>query len=206
MTNQQTADDLVEQTDPRCLLILVLDTSEALAGHGIAELNAALAVFRADLAIEMMALRRVEVALVTAGGEGGVRLVQPPVVAGRWEPPELTASGDAPLGEAIDRALALVFARVEAYRAHGIGHYRPWLVVVTAGGATDDPAPAAARAREAEARGALSFLSVAIERRGPWGLPPLTSRAPLRVTDGTIRQAFQWLAASQKRRLPDPLV
>ena len=63
----------------------------------------------------------------------------------------------------------------------------------------------AAPLREAEARALLSFFYIVVN--GPEdGSPALTTRVPVRVSDGALQQAFQWLAASQKRRLPDPLM
>src|SRR5438105_463065 len=55
--------------EPRCPCVLLLDVSRSMAGTKIAQLNEALGAYRAELAADTLAAQRVEVAIVTFGGQ-----------------------------------------------------------------------------------------------------------------------------------------
>ena len=52
--------------------------------------------------------------------------------------PQLEADGETPMGAAIERAIEMVSQRKKAYRANGIGYYRPWIFMISDGEPTDD--------------------------------------------------------------------
>jgi uncharacterized protein with von Willebrand factor type A (vWA) domain len=57
--------EFAENPEPRCPCVLLLDTSSSMRGAPIAALNEGLRAFREDLMQDALALRRVEVALIT---------------------------------------------------------------------------------------------------------------------------------------------
>lgn len=58
-----------DNPEPRCPVVLVLDTSGSMAGEPIRELNEGLRLFAAALSADRLAALRVEVALITFGGK-----------------------------------------------------------------------------------------------------------------------------------------
>ena len=59
--------EFINNPEPRCPCLLLLDTSGSMNGKPIAELNAGLRVFQEELNSDSMASQRVEVAIMTFG-------------------------------------------------------------------------------------------------------------------------------------------
>jgi uncharacterized protein YegL len=141
--------EFVDNPEPRCPVILLCDTSGSMAGEPIKALKEGLAAFQNDVYRDEIASLRVEVALVSFGP---VRLAQDFVTIDNFTPPQLTADGVTPMGEAIEYALDLLEKRKETYKTNGIQYYRPWVFLITDGAPTDSWQNAAYRVREAEAQ------------------------------------------------------
>jgi uncharacterized protein YegL len=114
--------EFVENPENRCPVILLLDTSGSMSGQPIQELNRGLAAFKEDVLRDSQASLSVEMAIVTFGP---VQLTQGFTTIDQFTPPKLEASGDTPMGEAIEYALDLLEARKTTYKDNGILYYRP---------------------------------------------------------------------------------
>jgi uncharacterized protein YegL len=203
--------EFAENPEPRCPVVLLLDTSGSMAGQPIAELNAGLREFEQALKGDRLASLRVEAAVITFGGVvrafdvsgGGQREVpfaadQAFVTADSFQPPTLTAEGDTPMGEAVRRALALLRERKEIYKQNGIDYFRPWILLITDGKPTDTGWEAAAEAARAEdARKGVSFYAVGVEGADLQTLARFSDqRPPLKLKGIAFRELFQWLSKS----------
>ena len=60
-------DEFTENPEPRCACLLLLDTSGSMGGAPIRELNAGLQALREELSHDSLAMKRVEIAVVTFG-------------------------------------------------------------------------------------------------------------------------------------------
>ncbi len=85
------------------------------------------------------------------------------VTADQFQPPALDADGGTPMGEAIQRALALLKERKEIYKQNGLDYFRPWVFVITDGKPTDKWEAAAEQMRQEEARKGVQFYGVGVE-------------------------------------------
>ena len=186
-------DDFASNPEPRCPCVLLLDVSGSMTGAPIAELNAGLAAFRAELAEDALATKRVEVAIVTFGP---ARIELPFTGASGFEPPTLRADGDTPMGSAILQAVELVRARKAEYRANGIAYYRPWLFLITDGAPTDAWEGAAAAVREGEAAKAFAFFAIGVQGANLDILRRISVREPLALQALRFRELFSWLSSS----------
>jgi uncharacterized protein YegL len=130
--------------DPRCACILVLDTSGSMHGEKINQLNQGLIAFRDALQSDSVAQSRVEIAIVTFGP---AQLTQDFASAGSFAPPTLSASGDTPLGAALQQSLDMLAMRKKLYKDNGTPYYRPWVFLITDGAPTDGDAWKAAATR-----------------------------------------------------------
>ena len=99
--------------------MLVLDTSGSMQGQPIDHLNQGLSAFEKQLKHNALAVRRVEVGVITFGA-GGVQQVQPFIQARHFVAPTLAADGVTPMGEAVTMALQALRTRKNEYRTMGL--------------------------------------------------------------------------------------
>lgn len=185
-----------ENPDPRCPCVLLLDVSGSMEGAAIAELNAGLSTYKDELAADSLAAKRVEVAVVTFGGE--VTTVNDFKPVGEFQPKPLEADGDTPMGEAILRAVELLHARKTAYKQNGVQFYRPWLFLITDGAPTDEWKAAAEKVKEGEAARAFAFFAVGTSGANFDVLRQISVREPLKLDGLRFRDLFVWLSNSQR--------
>lgn len=188
-------DSFADNPEPRCPCLLLLDTSGSMNGMPIAELNAGLVCFKDELATDSLAMKRVEVSVVSFGPVNVENTFQ---TAPNFFPPNLVANGDTPMGAAIKQGLELVRQRKEEYRTNGISFYRPWIFLITDGGPTDEWQSAAAMVREGEASKSFAFFAVGVAGANMDVLKQISVRDPLKLEGLKFRELFQWLSNSMK--------
>jgi uncharacterized protein YegL len=187
------ASEFVENPEPRCPCLLLLDTSGSMAGQAIAELNKGLESFVSELTQDSLASKRVEAAVVSFGP---VHVHGDFTTAGAFVAPQLQAGGATPLGEAITTGLDLIERRKDIYRSQGISYYRPWVFLITDGAPTDDWSAAARRIHEGEEKKNFSFFAVGVEGADMDVLAKVATRRPLRLRGLEFTSLFSWLSNS----------
>jgi len=191
--NSFVTDDFADNPEPRCPCILLLDVSGSMNGRPLDALNEGLREFQTQLSADSLAMKRVEVAMVTFGP---VKVEMPFTSASAFFPPTLDAQGDTPMGAAINQALNMLEDRKREYRANGISYYRPWVFLITDGGPTDEWKTAAAAVKEGEASKKFAFFAVGVEGAKMDTLAQISSRSPLPLKGLHFRELFSWLSSS----------
>ena len=127
--------DFASNPEQRTACVLLLDVSGSMSGQPIAELNAGLQAYKDSLVADALAAKRVEVAIVTFGGQ--VQTVCDFTTVESFQPPHLVAGGDTPMGAAIQQGIEMLTRRKADYKTAGVPYTRPWLFLITDGGPTD---------------------------------------------------------------------
>lgn len=182
-----------DNPEPRCPCLLLLDVSGSMNGQPITELNAGLTTFKDELAADSLALKRVEVGIVTFGP---VQTEQAFQTAESFFPPRLMSQGDTPMGGAIRHGIEMVRQRKDEYRANAIAYYRPWIFLITDGGPTDEWQTAAAAVREGEASKQFAFFAIGVKGANMDVLKQISVRDPLSLEGLRFRELFSWLSSS----------
>lgn len=189
------AAEFAENPEPRCPCLLLLDTSGSMEGNSIEELNQGLQAFRQELFNDSLALKRVEIAVVTFGP---VRVLQDFTTADMFRPSQMQASGDTPLGSAVSRGLELLRNRKQILRDNGIKLFRPWIFLITDGAPTDKWNHLPNIIRAGEESKSFSFFALGVKDADFNILQQISIREPMKLSGVRFKEFFLWLSASLK--------
>lgn len=195
------AQEFADNPDPRVPCVLLVDTSGSMEGLAIGELNAGIRQYRNELLTDNIAARRVELAIITFGGEVSVR--QEFTNAHDFTPPLLEARGTTPMAEAVKQGVLLIEQRKATYQRNGVSYYRPWIFLITDGEPTDPAADwqaACAAVRFGEDQKKFTFFAVGTGQANFARLAEISvGRPPLHMKGIAFRELFRWLSNSQTR-------
>ncbi len=188
--------DFATNSEPRCPVVLLLDTSGSMSGSPITELNKGLVTFKQCIEQDNLASLRVEIAIITFGP---VQMRQDFVTVDQWTPQQYQANDVTPMGEAINYALDILEDRKQTYKNGGIQYYRPWAFLITDGAPTDDWQTSAQRLKQAFNDKKIQFFAVGVQGADMGILKQITpdpSFPPVALNGLDFGSMFKWLSAS----------
>lgn len=191
--------DLVDNTEERCLVALVLDCSGSMSGAPIAMLNQGLIALEQELDSDPIASKRVRILVVAFGTPDADEIsVSDWKDVMDFDPPQLTAHGTTPTGLAVKTALAEIEKEKARLKAAGITYKRPLLYLMSDGAPTDDWQSAAKEAVSAAAANKVSVFPIAVGPVDTSILSQFSPRGALKLDGLKFKELFQWLSASVK--------
>jgi uncharacterized protein YegL len=124
-------DEAPSNHEQKCLCVLVLDVSGSMSGEAMQQLNEGLQLFQQDVQDDIVAAKRLEVAIVTFGSR--VECVQPPALMDDFIMPRLETQGTTRLVDGMRQAMQIIEERKGYYKRTGQQYYRPMMVLITDG-------------------------------------------------------------------------
>lgn len=150
------------------------------------------------LRADEVAAYSVEVGVITAGGSVSEALPFTTAHAIESFQP-LIASGNTPLGGAVEFALRRLNERKEEYKRNGVPYYQPWLVVISDGEPTDSWQQVAQEAKSQSANRKLISLMVGVKDADMDKLGQFSCKPALKLDGLKFSEFFEWLSASMSR-------
>jgi uncharacterized protein YegL len=207
--SREISNDLIDNPSPRCPCMCVLDTSGSMGGGvfgglfsssptPIDQLNEGFQHFLEALKEDEVAAYSVELGVITAGGS--VQEVLPFTTAVQINGViPFQATGQTPLGGAVELALKRLEERKAEYKRNGVPYYQPWLVVISDGEPTDNWQQAAQEAKAQSANRKLVSLMVGVQGADMNKLGQFSSKPALKLDGLKFSEFFEWLSASMSR-------
>jgi uncharacterized protein YegL len=187
--------------------VLVLDASGSMEEEStpgrtrIDELNAGIQILQRDLMADSTARTRIELCIVCVGGPAGdADLLMDWTDVPSFMPPPLSAGGMTPLGEGVRIALSQVEERKRYYKNNGYSYTRPWIIVVSDGEPTDNPADWQSACQSAldaiNSKKALIFPVGVDGDANLHVLSQLSDKPALGMNAVNFQEFFQWVSSS----------
>ncbi len=188
----------VPMLEPRCPLVLLLDTSDAMIGERIKHLNNGLLAFQQKVALDDNLLQSLDLAIATFNSYG--RAVQNFIPAHQFTPPKLTAGGETVMGKGIELALDEIENYQKNRKAQNIEYRKPWVFLIMGSQPTDDCHNTGQRIKQAVQTNQINCFVVGVQGADMTSLkqiaPPNTP--PLMLDGLKFRELFHWLADALK--------
>ena len=211
-------------TEPKCPVVLLIDTSESMAGEKINSLNSGVNLLINTLKNDEIAHKRVELSIVSFNSV--VDVIQDFAVVDDMPVVNLNASGFTLMGQAIITGIDLISTRKEIYKSGGIDYYRPWIWLITDGTPTDmgprdgkyyetyDDVTASGESinmpesffetwdnviksvHDGENNHNFAFFAVGVEGADMQTLSEISVRAPVKLNGVNFKDMFLWLSKS----------
>ena len=189
------SDDFANNPESRCPCMLLLDTSGSMGGAPIRQLNEGVQTLKEELVEDSLASKRVEIGMITFGP---VSLEADFQTVDNFNPPTLSANGDTPIGTAVTMGIDLINKRKQLYKENGVGYYKPWIILITDGGPTDNWSHAAQLIQDGERENKFAFFAIGVEGANMDVLSRLSTRTPIKLKGLMFREFFLWLSSSMK--------
>lgn len=192
---------LVDNTEQRTPLVLVLDASGSMTGKPIDELNRGIRLLEEELKKDVIASKRVRLLIIQLGGMDECRIVQDWCDAMDFTAPVLEASGTTPMGQSVNLALREIESEKQRFKEAGIPYTRPWLFLMSDGEPTDLWQDAARNCRNAEAEHKVAVFPIMVEGASAEVMGSFSNNGThaVKMLNGLkFRELFLWLSASMQ--------
>ncbi|NET58509.1 MAG: VWA domain-containing protein [Symploca sp. SIO2E6] len=183
---------------PRCPVVLLLDTSTAMSGERIQHLNGGIVAFKQKVEQYPNLLQSLDLAIATFNSYR--RTVQDFVPMNQFVPPQLMAEGTTEMGKGIESALQQVESYQNTYNNNHNQYHKPWLLLIMGSPPTDNWQQAAQLVRNAVETNQINFFVIGVQGADMTSLREISppGRTPIMLDGLKFRELFHWLADALK--------
>lgn len=192
---------LVDNSEQRTPLVLVLDRSGSMFGEPIQALNDGLKLLEKELKSDVIAAKRVRLLIIEYGGYDKCEVVGDWCDAMDFTAPVLEANGTTPMGQAVISALDEIEAEKERFKQAGVAYTRPWMFLMSDGEPTDNWQDAANLCCQAEANHKVAVFPIMVEGASAKVMGAFSNRGVngVKLLKGLqFNELFLWLSASMQ--------
>lgn len=193
--------EFAENPDPRLPMVLVLDCSDSMTDVRPGEerspleaLNGGLDRLVTALHSDPLARKRAEVSFIAYGTEAAEPT--PFTTVDDLILPELQGMGVTSSGAALTKALDSIEARKQEYKTGGVQYFKPLILWVSDGLATDDTSEVTRRIAEGAEKNKLTLFPVAVEGADTNAMQATAGKTALKLQGVKFEELFLWLSAS----------
>ncbi len=188
--------DLINNPAPRLPLCLCVDTSYTmLLNSRIKQVNDGIRKFIKDIHDDFYAVDMVELCIISFGGHQA-HIQQEFSTVNSIQYSDLKADGQTPIGSAVMLALDTIEKRKALYDAHGITAYKPWIIIISDGAATDDFSQASKRLLALQRSNKIKVTCVGIGDENNDLANFEMNKKVSQLKDFQLGRVFSWLSKS----------
>lgn len=198
-------EDLVSNAATRLPVCICVDASYSMRfQRRMQQANAGIRRFIKEISDDDYAADSVELSIVSFGGNEA-RVEQKFQLASKITYQDIEPNGNTPLGAAVQIALDLIESRLKQYENHGITRYKPWLIIIGDGAASDDIRKAVSRIIDLQKERRIKVLCIGLGDEANNLSELKLDGKVIQLKNFALENFFSWLSKSmdeQSRESP----
>lgn len=193
-------EDLVSNAATRLPICICVDASYSMrTGRRMQQANEGIRHFIKEINEDTYAADSVELCIISFGGSEA-KVEQKFCLARKVDYRDIVASGTTPLGQAVILALDKIEERKKRYEDHGITTYKPWLILIGDGEATDVYQKAADRLLSLQKKNQIKVLCIGIGEDANNLANFKLGGEVVNLKDFALEDFFSWLSKSMSKQ------
>ncbi len=160
-SNGEYTQPRLKEALPKCLVVLLIDTSDSMSTEYKEELIKGINKFKEQLSNDPNTNKCIEVAIITFGTP--VKTIKPFTDNANYNLTEVELEGSTAIGEGLELALKVIDDRQKIFKEQNIQHYQPWIITIAGSTLDDNWQQSAEKIQEAFAEEKLNFLAIGVE-------------------------------------------
>lgn len=206
-------EDITNNASTRIPICICVDASYSMMiDRRMEQVNKGIRSFICDIRNNIYAVDSVELCVISFGSEVKVEREFSTEMATGSENErkttfiDITPQGKTPLGKAVLTAIEKIEERQKMYNTRGVTTYKPWLILISDGKATDNVSEAAYQTISLQRAGRIKVLCVGIGDEANDLAQFKLDGEVIQLKDFALTDFFSWLSKSmskQSRQLPE---
>ena len=192
--------DMAANAAPRLPLCLCIDASYSMIiNERIDNINKGIRAMINEIKNDPYAVDTIEVCIVAFGGNE-YKVICPFQTVDKIHFKDIDVEGDTPLGGAVAYALEQLNEQIAIYEEYGIEKYKPWLVVMSDGKASDNYMHVARQVRSMQERNELKFFAIGIGDEENNLADFTVDNYVYQLDEFKVDRFFSWLSRSMSKQ------